>query len=500
MPSIPSQQTSATHQLTLRPYQSRAVEAVRRQWASGVRSVCLVLPTGGGKTVTATELCSPFARVLWIAHRRELIEQAAESLRRGRWGRSRVGLIAPRHTYVPAAPIQVATVQTLLARSRQRPSADLVVWDECHHERAESYSRITAAYPDALQLGLTATPERSDGKPLGDGFSGLVVGATYSELLEDGHLVPCRVYQPPESIGKRALAQDPLDAYQRYTAGQSAFVFVASVALARETARRFTGAGVPAAVVECHTPPDERVRALRAFADGSVRVLVNVATLTEGVDIPRASACILARGCSHVGLYLQIAGRILRPAPGKSEATLVDLTGASLTHGLPTADRAYSLSGDGICSASVASLRNCLQCGAVFPSRPGPCPICGYDPPRREPPPPRIYSLELREVFAGPATPQEAKRREHDRLRALARERGWAPYWVVREYRKLFGEDPVLDDATEDERMAELRSLVRIQRERGHKPGFVGVRYRAMFERYPSAEMLARATAQEVQT
>ena len=475
---------------TPRPYQARAIEAVRHRWAQGARCVCLVLPTGGGKTFTAARLCNG-SRVLWIAHRRELIDQAMMALR-GEFPDRHVAAIAPGHDRVPSARVQVATVQTLLARG-DRPAADLIVYDEFHHYVAEDWHRVAEAYPGVRSLGLTATPERADGKPLGDMADALVVGATYSELLSDGYLVPCRVYQPPTSLGARELAQDPLAAYQRYTPGAQAFVFVGSVRLAYEQADRFTSAGIPSAVVEAKTKRQDRARAITDFSAGRVRCLVNVYALTEGVDVPSASAIILARGCDHVGMYLQIAGRILRPYPGKAEATLVDLTGASLQHGLPTADRAYSLEGDGISGPAVQALRNCLKCGACFPSRPGPCPECGYDPPRIEPPPPRIYSMELREVFAGADTPADAKRTEYARLRRVATERGFALYWVIKEYRKLFAAEPIIDDATDEERVAEMARLLRIGRDRGFKPGFAAVRYRSLFGNWPPDSIRRRA-------
>ena len=475
---------------TPRPYQQRAIDAVRHRWEHGARCVCLVIPTGGGKTFTAARLCNG-SRVLWIAHRRELIDQAAEALR-AEFDPRDVGIIAPGHDRHPAARVQVATVQTLLARG-DRPAADLVVLDECHHHVAADWARVHEAYPEARAIGLTATPERSDGKPLGDVFEALVVGATYSELIADGYLVPCRVYQPPDALGSRELAQDPLAAYQRYTPGAQAFVFSGSVKLAYEQAERFTAAGIPSAVVEAKSKRADRAKALSDFSAGRVQCLHNVYALTEGVDVPSASAIVLARGCDHVGMYLQIAGRILRPYPGKEEATLVDLTGASLQHGLPTVDRSYSLDGDGISGPSVQPLRNCLKCGACYPSRPGPCPECGYEPPVRTPPPPRIYSLELRAVFAGDATPADAKRREYERLRSVARERGWALYWVCKEYRKLFGALPIIDDATDEERVHELSRLIALVRERGYKPGFAAVRYRELFGSWPTDSLRRRA-------
>lgn len=468
----------------LREYQRLAVSNVLSAWKSGARATLLCCPTGGGKTRLGEELVrrarAHDKRVLWIAHRRELIRQAADRLRLT--FRLEVALIAPGEEYNPLAPIQVATVQTLLARE-ERPPADLVVFDEAHHYAADDWRELATAYQGARSLGLTATPERGDGKPLGDLFDSLVVAASYSELIAQGHLVQCRVYQPPEHV--EGLAQDPFVAYQRYGEGGRAFVFCRSVEAAYDLAEQFRAQAIPAQTVEADTPKGERDQHLEDFAAGRVRILTNVYALTEGVDVPAARVCILARGCDHVTPFLQMAGRVLRPDPDKPDAILIDLTGATLRHGMPTEDRIYSLSDEGIQRTSPTPLRNCLQCGACVPSWQRVCPACGYEEPVRVQPGPRIYDMELRAVFAGAATPEDAKAREYRRLRALQRERGFALYFVQKAYKQLFGVLPVITDATDEERRAEFQRLSDIARERGYKPGYVLIQYKTTFGAWP---------------
>jgi DNA repair protein RadD len=475
----------------LREYQIRAIAGVHTAWNQGSRAVLLVAPTGSGKTRMGEELVySEMAAggcVLWIAHRRELIRQAADRLR-SRFGHLDVGLIAPGEGLYLDSPIQVATVQTLLARDR-RPEASLTVFDEAHHYIADDWKALAEAYPRARILGLTATPERQDGKPLGDVYSGLVVAESYSNLIKDGHLVPCRVYQPPDAMAGNELAQDPLVAWQRYAEGSSTFAFCSTVDGAYELAARFRAANVRAATIEAKTPKAERDEILEDFASGRTTVLTNVYALTEGVDVPSARCVLLARSVGHVGPFLQMAGRVLRPAPGKTDAILIDLTGASLVHGLPTEDREYSLDGDGIRRTSPAPLRNCAKCGATLPAWQRRCPECGYEAPEQETPQPRIYDLELRAVFAGADTPSTAKQREYNRLRQLGKERGWALYFVQKEYKKLFGELPIISDATELEMRTELGRLTKIQQERGFKPGFVSFRFKQTFGKWPSRNL-----------
>jgi len=478
----------------LRPYQSETVEKVYAEWTKS-RRVLLVAPTGAGKTRLAEEFVVRFTaqgqRVVFIAHRRELIRQAAERLRRS-IGVLDVGLVAPGEELCLHAPVQVATVQTLLARSL-RPEADLIILDEAHHYVADDWSQLAASYPHAKVLGLTATPERQDGRPMGDMFESLVVAAKYSELIRDGHLVPCRVFQPPADFAGDGLAQDPIAAWQRYADGARTFWFCRTVEDAYETAKKLCELGIPAACIEAKTEKAERDELLDRFARGGLVVLTNVYALTEGVDVPAARCCLLARSCGHVGPYLQMAGRVLRPHKDKADAILIDLSGATLRHGLPTEDREYSLEGNGIRRTSPTPLRNCLQCGATFPSYDRKCPECGYEAPQ-EKKHVRIYDLELQAVFAGAATPGDAKQREYRRLRQLGKTRGWSLYFVQKEYKKLFGELPIISDASIDEQRDEYVKLTLLQRQRGFKPGFVSVRFKEMFGSWPSAAVKSAAS------
>lgn len=325
----------------MRDYQHRTVASVRKHWKAGSHAVCVVAPTGAGKTRMGEELVD-VGPVVWIAHRRELITQTARRLAM-RFGAADVGVIMAGEYPKPKARIQVATVQTLLARG-QRPEARTLVLDEAHHYMAEDYRGLVGVYPKARTVGLTATPERLDGEPLGDIFSELVVSASYSELVAQGWLVPARVHRPDTALGND-LAQDPVTAWHAHSEGSRAFVFCGRVADAYLWSKRFLDAGVRSAVIESGTAKAERDETLRLFASGIVRVVLNVNTMTEGVDVPEARTIILARAFGHVGGYLQAAGRGLRPAKDKPDMILVDLVGASIRHGLPTDDRIYSLDG-----------------------------------------------------------------------------------------------------------------------------------------------------------
>jgi superfamily II DNA or RNA helicase len=464
--------------MSLRHYQLGAIQSVRAAWQSDHHAVCLVAPTGSGKTAMGVELCRD-VKVLWLVHTRELLRQSLERLRDAGLDATVIG---PGYHTNPYASAYVATVQTLLARDL-RPEVDVVVLDECHHYAAQDWSELPEHYRSTRVVGLTATPERRDGTPLGDIFDHLVVAAHYSELLRDGYLVPCDVYQPSEIL-QGGIAQHPVDAWSKLTPGAQTFLFAPRIKLAHKYADEFSAANVSAAVISQRTPRAERQASLDAFRDGTISVLSNVYALTEGVDVPEASSAILARGCTHVSPYLQMVGRILRPAEGKTRATLIDLTGATHLHGLPTEDRIYSLEGEGIKRATPGALKNCPKCGVTINAFYMICPQCGHVFVARELKH-RIYSVELRAVFAGEATPDEFKNREYKRLRQLAADKNWSIGWVIGEYRKLFGAAPELRDVTDADMARELAKLRGIQSARGYKPGFVAVRFKSIFGRWP---------------
>ena len=431
----------------LRSYQLEAIDAVRAEVGQGRRRVCLVLPTGAGKTRTAAEVVrrtiAAGKRVLWFAHRGELVDQAAATL--AAQGIV-VGAISASATTPPNpyAPAQVATVQTLLARN-ERPEAALLVADEAHHYVADQFAKVARDYPRAIVLGLTATPERSDGRGLDELFDGLVVGASIRSLTELGHLVPCVILRPPARLKPGELAQHPVDAFLAHAGERPTIVFARGVELANEYAEAFVAQGVSACAIHSETPWTERLRATNAFRQGAIRVLVNVYCLTEGFDVPETSCAIIARGCDAAGTYLQMVGRILRPAPGKTDALLIDLRGVSHDHGAPEDDRVFSLAG-----IELVEKVACEHCGTPMP-RGGTCPNC-----KAELAP--LQTAQEDVVTGDKLLKFERLRQDDDRVRilrlaqwlGLARGRGYKQGWAHFKYKAVYGEKPpavILDQA-----------------------------------------------------
>ena len=385
--------------MQLRGYQDRAIDALRSAFQSGAKAPLLCLPTGGGKTIILASIAAQAAargrQVLILVHRRELIHQTASKLA---WAGLDHGIIAAGHPASDHA-VQIASVQTLVRRlSRMDWAPSLVIIDEAHHAAAGSWRQILEHWPDAYRLGVTATPCRLDGRGLSEAFDHLVHGPSVADLVFWRFLSAARIYAPPvvadlSGIRKRAgdyandqaaaamdrptVTGDAIAHYQRLAAGQQAIAFCCNVAHAVSVCDAFKTAGISAALLLGSTGNRDQVVA--DFAAGIVRVLVTVDVVSEGFDVPAASCAILLRPTQSLGLYLQQVGRVLRPAPGKDAALILDHVGNVTRHGFPDDPREWSLS-EGIVRGGrgtpAPSVRTCPDCYAAF--KPAPiCPVCG---------------------------------------------------------------------------------------------------------------------------
>lgn len=469
-----------------REYQQRALAAIDASWMTA-RSTCLVAPTGSGKTFMGCRAALPRGRVLWTAHRTELVSQGFKALHTELDGSAAMCVVAPGHHFDASARVFVASVNTLLKRASLVPQIrpDVIVLDEAHHYEADEWQQVVSWFPDAKILGPTATPQRGDGRPL-DTFERLVVAAQYSELIDLGFLCDVVVYQPPRHL-EGGIATDPVGAWKRYSRGMPGFAFCPTVKMAEELAEQFNADGIAAACITAKTPKSDRADTIRRFEAGGIHVITNVDTMTEGVDVPAAGCCMLMRGYQAQGAFIQACGRVLRPHPLKQYAVVIDLTGATILHGHPTIDRIYSLDGKGMRRADGDEnpVRNCQRCGLVYLCAESQCPGCGQVPPPRVRRPPRIFDLELAEVWDGERTKEDAKQREYKRLRDVARKRGELLVWVAREYRKLFGADPRFHDATIDEKKREFYAMKKFGDSRGFKPSYAPARFQKMFGHWP---------------
>jgi superfamily II DNA or RNA helicase len=389
--------------LQLRPDQVEFIDAIRAAFRGGARRVLAVAPTGMGKTVCATHMIGGAValgnRAMFAAGRTELIDQTAATLRAAGLDDIRI-IQADRDEGRADAPVIVGSVQTF-SSPRWRglvPLVQLLILDEAHHCGADQYGSLVLEQPEARTVGLSATPERADGKPLGDVFDALVSGPSVAALTDAGHLVRCRIWAGPSTLKSGELAMTPLEAYQRFAAGQRAGVFCRDVAHAEAELACFTAAGVPAAIVTGAMARRRRAETLQRWRDGDILVVTSVGVLTEGFDLPQLGVAILARRFNHVGQYLQVGGRILRPYPGKTEAFLIDLGGCAHEHGPLELERAYSLTGRAISGGAREAFGHCRACGSMFRYGPSRCPHCGEEIATRPTPPPRSVDAGVTEL------------------------------------------------------------------------------------------------------
>lgn len=352
-----------------RDYQVKAQQDIYSAWHRHNR-VLLQLPTGGGKTVLFGMITSDYIqsghRVLILAHREELVLQAADKV--GAITGTAVGIIKSGIEPNYDAPIQVASVQTLIRRLGQiDPKAfGLVVIDESHHATAKTYRKILEYFASAQHLGVTATPCRRDGSGFEDLFDVLVTGPTVAELIASGHLSQFSLYadaNPMSTKGARKNAGDYrasdiaavndvvelsgnlISSYLTHCPGKRCVVFAVNCDHSRAIVERYSAAGIPAEHLDGESTIDYRRAALERFKRGETLVLSNVGLFTEGFDLPSLDAVQVARPTASLSLWLQMLGRALRTAEGKDRAILLDHTKNWAIHGLPTRQRLWSLEG-----------------------------------------------------------------------------------------------------------------------------------------------------------
>ena len=430
--------TTLAQPSTARDYQTQAVdelrEAVRRH-----TSAVYVLPTGGGKTVVAGLIAqlatARGGQVMLVVHRRELVKQAVETLMKFVPGLA-LGVEAPGWPSMPWAPLQICMVQSMVRRdhvARMKPT--IVIWDEAHHVRASTWEKALAWWPGVPSLGLTATPERLDGKGLGAHFGAMVEGPTIQRLVSDGWLAPCRTLTVPSSldlsgltrnksgeygaaIGERitpGVIADAADAYQRYAAGESAIFFGVNRDHSRSVVARLKEMGVKAAHVDGDDHSARRDRIMAEFRDGAIQVVGNCDLISEGFDAPGCSVIMMGSPMRSITRYLQQAGRAMRPGAGK-RALVLDLAGNSHELGLPDEPREWTL-GDGEVSErrkKKAKPRECPSCHTMFYGQK--CTECAYQSPLAEVEETRT---DLVEATGRPETPAKRPNRRSDVWREL---------------------------------------------------------------------------------
>jgi superfamily II DNA or RNA helicase len=439
--------------ITLRDYQLDLVDGVRRSYQSGKRSPLVVSPTGSGKTVLFAYIAQGAAAkgngVVILVHRQELVDQTCRTLRD--FGVDH-GVIAAGRTPDRSLAVQVASVQTYVRRLDSFKPA-LIIADEAHHATAGSWRKVIGCHSQARVLGVTATPQRLDGRGLKDVFDDLIRGPEVADLIEGGHLAPPVYFAPPivadlshisirggdfaqeelaAEMDKPMITGDAVEHYLRICPGAPAVAFCCSIRHAQHVADQFNAAGRKAATIDGTMARENRREVVQALSDGRLDVLTSCNIINEGFDLPRVVAAILMRPTKSLGLHLQQIGRVLRPAPGKAKAIILDHVGNLSRHGFAEDVRDWTLEGRKKKKRKAGDeeeiqQRQCGECYCCHPPAPA-CPECGFEYPRKER---EIEQAEGELVEVDPKEIARQKRNEQgsaqtlDDLIALGRARGY---------------------------------------------------------------------------
>lgn len=446
----------------LRSYQESSIFDIRSAFARGRKSIALVSPTGSGKTVIMTYIAHGATgkgnRMTIIVHRQELIRQTSAALNAMQ---VRHAIVAPGIAPQPDVPVQLAMIQTLVNRSDAIPPHLLMI-DECHHSTSESYRQVVARFPAAKILGLTATPQRLDGKGLGSIFEELVIGPEVAELIAGGFLATPRYYAPPTELdmtGVRRTAGDfnrgqtaervdrpkitgsAVEHYRKICPDSSAVAFCCSVRHAEHVRDQFITAGIPAATIDGTLSDEERIDRVAALTDGRIKVLTSVDVISEGFDLPAVGAAILLRPTESLALHLQQIGRVLRPKPDGSCAVILDHVGNCMRHGLAEESRQWTLEVKvgkrGPANGRQINLASCPTCYTVHVPSPA-CPNCQHIYPTQER---KVAEVDgtLAQLTAAAimAERERIQKRQavgmaktRGELEAIAKARGYSPKWV----------------------------------------------------------------------
>lgn len=381
--------------MRLRDYQQdlyiKSVDAFK----SGYKRPLVVAPCGAGKSYLFAEMARrTIGEVLILVHRQELKQQHEQLL-------SDLGITNAR----------VAMILTEANRLGEQDRPPLIIADEAHLSRSNSWVKVIEYY-DTFTVGLTATPIRLDGKPLGDIFDTLITGVDVRWLIENKRLAPYEYYAPTtvdvsgirkvagdyvvsdleQLMNERAIYGNVIESYRRFAMGRRSIAYCVSIGHARKVAESFKRVGISAESICSGTPTAERKRIFDSFKNGTITVLCNVGIISEGISIDEVTCVMLLRPTESVALGIQQMMRCMRYLPGKT-AKILDFVGNYTRIGLPDEDREWSLDKP-ISRKKITDengnfyIRCCPECFMTFATA-DTCPFCGT-----------AYPLHPREIQA----------------------------------------------------------------------------------------------------
>lgn len=445
--------------LTLRPYQSELETKALARLDLGVRRICVVSPTGSGKTNVFCHMASVLPSRVWIlVHRVEIATQTSRTLTAWQVPHGR---IAPGQAY-DGQRVQVVSIDTLASRIKAGfapvDAPEYIIIDECDLCESASWQSVLNYYPNAARIGFTGTPERLDGKGLGNSFDELIEGPSVEWLMKNGFLVRPDYYgvaHAPDlsrcakqggdysraaldGLGS-VLTGNVLETYLRHASGTKFLGFCVSVRHAETLADEFNRAGIPCAAV--HAGSSNRAQMVSALATGDIMGLFQVDLFGRGTDLPIVETGLDVRPTQSLARQVQGVGRILRPYPNKI-ARWFDFAGNLARHGLAETPHTWSLGGQTKRKRAeevLAAIRQCQGCYGWFPPSPC-CPRCSYEMPVKQ----RVtkeQAGQLKKLTADEIAAQMAEKarltaerkacRTLAELQALGKKRRYHPRWAL---------------------------------------------------------------------
>ncbi|HAT75721.1 MAG TPA: helicase, partial [Flavobacterium sp.] len=337
-------------ELVLRDYQTDIINKTRQAFKDGFKSPIIVLPCGSGKTAVfawmANQAQNNGFNVWFLVHRQELLGQTEETFKKFN---------------LPVDKILIGMVQTVANNLQNYNKPNLIVFDEAHFSAAKTWGKIIEAFPNALKIGLTATPCRLDGRPLGNIYDTMITGISAKELINSGKLSDYVYFSVPliktdelkTKAGdydiKQVVSQfentvfaDVVKTYKTKADNKKSICYCPTIEISEKTAAEFQRSGIEAIHFDGNTPEKQRKQIIADFRVGKIKILCNVDLISVGFDVPDCECCILLRPTKSLALYIQQSMRALRPLPGKI-AIILDHVCNYAEHGLPDTNREWSL-------------------------------------------------------------------------------------------------------------------------------------------------------------
>ncbi len=437
-------------ELKLRDYQEELKNKLREAFKI-YKKVILLAPCGAGKTVIASSIIKDSINknknIWFIVHRRELQAQAEKTLEK--YG-------------IPKDKIKVFMVQTLANKlNKINEIPDMIIYDECQHATSKTYQRITDKFPNSYFVGLSATPCRLSGKPLGDIFEFIVSGITANTLIQRKFLADYEYYAPDFDLDfenvtikngdyekeelnilmeKSTIYSNILETYKKLANNKKTIIYCHSIEYSKKIEKLFLDNGYSIKHFDGDTPKNDRDNIIEDFRNNKIQILTNVDLIGEGFDVPNCECVLLLRATKSLSLYIQQSTRCLRPN-GDKKAIIIDCVGNIYEHGMPTMDRKWELtqSPQKYCNDNedgTLKIKRCTNCLKVYDGKMPECPYCHFKNPLTKREIQNKKNIELKKI-------QEEELKKIEELKKQQRrEQGMA---------KTFGE------------------LVKLAKERGYK-------------------------------